>query len=54
MNISMINNIEYEMRYAEIQGDLIELTDDLAARFPCDTEMQLLDKVSIFLNEYEA
>lgn len=50
----MISLIEYELRYAEIQGDLIELTDDLATRFPCDSEMQLLQKLRYFLCEYEA
>ena len=54
MNISMISLIEYELRYAEIQGDVIEVSNDLAGMFPDDSEMQLLQKLRYFLCEYEA
>lgn len=54
MNISMINFVEYELRYAEIQGDIIECSNDLFAMFPDDSEMELLQKIKYFLLDYEA
>lgn len=54
MNISMINFVEYELRYAEIQGDIIEASNDFVAMFPDDSEMQLLQKIKYFLSDYEA
>ena len=50
----MINFVEYELRYAEIQGDIIEVSNDLVAMFPDDSEMQLLQKLKYFLLDYEA
>ena len=53
MNISMINFVEYELRYAEIQGDIIEASNDFVAMFPDDSEMELLQKLKYFLLDYE-
>ena len=54
MTISKIDTVEYEIRYAEIRGDLEEYAELLAYRYPHLTELELLEKVYRFLDRYEA